>query len=241
MCHALAIDTFEILAHYNVTTAITRAGARLCVLIDNPLPFEFFSREEVRHYETILSQGLLDPALQGGFAAARTLEERHMACGVACERCTCGDIKKMALGAGVPDAIARIFAAVDKLRDYNPGQTLFWVDAIIGPSNANSNAVVFDPNNYAADKDRLHRFLYGALLKAGARDLYQLLLESPMIGVTRNDPVAATRAILAALAGADPDNLRPDKLSPGIGCRCMRTFISSIGETTPNRAEARRL
>src|SRR5262249_51683473 len=152
MCHALTIDTFEVLAHYRITTAITRASARLCVLMDNPLPFGFFTRDEVRHHESILSQALLDAGLRGGFAAARLLAERHVACGVACERCTCGDLREMALGAGASEGTTRIFAALDKLRNNDPGKTLEIVDGIIGPANANNAAVTFNPNDYAADQ-----------------------------------------------------------------------------------------
>ena len=209
-CHALAIDTFEVLAHYKITTTIIRSGARLCVLIENPLQFGFFTRDVVREHETILSQILLDPNLRGGFAAARLLAEREVACAVACQRCICGDPRAILLGSGVSDAITRANAAAQKLKDNSPVVTLSWVDAIIGPHGTDSNAVVFDPHNYEVDKDRLHRWIYGALLKLGQPRLYELLIDPGAINWS--DPVSATRSILAALGTTDPDTLRPETL-----------------------------
>lgn len=88
MCHALSLDYFEILANYAVRTEFDAVGARLCVLLENPVDFRV-DRTLLRVHEDTLRPALLAPSHRGGFDAARLLAARERACAAACHQCDC--------------------------------------------------------------------------------------------------------------------------------------------------------
>ncbi|MBF5046056.1 hypothetical protein FGE12_26820 [Aggregicoccus sp. 17bor-14] len=206
-CRCLAVDSFEVLSHYRITTTILRAEARPCVLVELPLPFTTFNRARLRQYESLLSPALLDASLKGGFAAARLLAARDFACQVACERCLCGDAKTLLLSPAVSDALTKVQGAARDLRAANPRTALAWIDALLGNHGGNSNATVFDPTKLAPD---VQRWLYTLALAEESRALYELLVSPATLD--RSDTLLATRSLLGALGGSNPDDLRPDKL-----------------------------
>ncbi len=74
MCHTLTLNYFETLAHYTITTELDAPAARLCVLLSSPYGPSFtFSKQNIRLYEGVLRQVLLQPELGTGFAAAHKL------------------------------------------------------------------------------------------------------------------------------------------------------------------------
>lgn len=73
MCHALTLNYFEVLAHYEIRTALQLAGARLCVLVKHPYAQLTFTKNNIRVYEGALRQVLLQPELLDGFDAARKI------------------------------------------------------------------------------------------------------------------------------------------------------------------------
>ncbi len=72
-CRTLALDYFEQLAHYTITTRFEEERVRVVVMIDNPLRTTPFTNMTLRTNETALRQSLLNPELGEGFAAARLL------------------------------------------------------------------------------------------------------------------------------------------------------------------------
>ncbi|MBZ9643988.1 hypothetical protein, partial [Streptomyces sp. PSKA30] len=73
LCHTLNLDYYEVLAHYDITTAFLPADTKLCAMVDNPMSVSSFEEPIVLVNETALRDGLLDPALADGFEAIRLL------------------------------------------------------------------------------------------------------------------------------------------------------------------------
>jgi hypothetical protein len=122
-CRTLNFDYFEILANYTVSTQFDADGARLCVLVKNPLTVPF-DRALLREHERTLRPALLAPDLVDGFAAARLLEARSHFCQAACARCQCtaggtaGD--ETSLVQAVALAVAGVSAAFKRLPSADP-------------------------------------------------------------------------------------------------------------------------
>ncbi|WP_419998569.1 hypothetical protein [Streptomyces boninensis] len=73
MCHTLNLDYYEVLAHYDISTAFLPQDTKLCAMVANPISVTRFEEHIVRVNETALHDGLLDPALADGFEAIRLL------------------------------------------------------------------------------------------------------------------------------------------------------------------------
>lgn len=73
LCHTLNLDYYEILAHYDITTAFLSEDTKLCAMVQNPISVPVFTDEIVRGNETALRDALLDRALVEGFDAIRLL------------------------------------------------------------------------------------------------------------------------------------------------------------------------
>ncbi|NGO76343.1 hypothetical protein G6045_11825 [Streptomyces sp. YC504] len=73
LCHTLNLDYYEVLAHYDISTAFLPADTKLCAMVDNPMSVSSFEANIVAVNETALRDGLLDPALADGFEAIRYL------------------------------------------------------------------------------------------------------------------------------------------------------------------------
>ncbi|MER6160928.1 hypothetical protein ABT147_36310 [Streptomyces sp. NPDC001868] len=73
MCHTLNLDYYEVLAHYDISTAFLPQDTRLCAMVENPISVIRFEEPAVLVNETALRDGLLDPALADGFEAIRLL------------------------------------------------------------------------------------------------------------------------------------------------------------------------
>lgn len=88
---SLTVAFFEVLAHYEITTALQREAVRLVVLIPSAelSGIRHFEGRHVREHESALRLALMDRALAGGFDAARLLEARDRACAVLCSGCDC--------------------------------------------------------------------------------------------------------------------------------------------------------
>ena len=132
-CRTLNFDYFEILANYTVSTQFDADGARLCVLVKNPMTMAL-DRTLLREHEHTLRPALLAPDLVDGFAAARLLEARGHFCQAACARCQCGAGTagdETSLVQAVANAVAGVgtvfrrlpFAAPDPMYDILTKQT----------------------------------------------------------------------------------------------------------------------
>jgi hypothetical protein len=73
LCHTLNLDYYEVLAHYDITTAFLPADTKLCAMVENPVSVRAFTDEIVRVNETALRDALLDRALSEGFDAIQLL------------------------------------------------------------------------------------------------------------------------------------------------------------------------
>ncbi|MEU2289053.1 hypothetical protein ABZ614_45495 [Streptomyces sp. NPDC013178] len=73
LCHTLNLDYYEVLAHYDISTAFLPDDTKLCAMVDNPMSVSSFEESIVLVNETALRDGLLDPALADGFEAIRYL------------------------------------------------------------------------------------------------------------------------------------------------------------------------
>jgi hypothetical protein len=90
-CHTLTVAFSEILANYEVDTAVRADQARLVVLVNSGSlqAIENFTPAVIRAHESSLRLALLDRALEDGFDAARFLDARERACKILCEGCDC--------------------------------------------------------------------------------------------------------------------------------------------------------
>jgi hypothetical protein len=70
----LTLDYYQMMAHYDVETVIDRAGARLCLLVDSPLPVRI-NRQFLLTHERVLRSVLIDADLLPAFEAVRALAD----------------------------------------------------------------------------------------------------------------------------------------------------------------------
>jgi hypothetical protein len=91
MCRTLTLDYFEVLAHYDVTTAFDKDDAEVCVFVPFPplLQNKIFSEVDLRIHEQPLRAALLDRALADGFEAARRSYARMWAMMHVCDGPEC--------------------------------------------------------------------------------------------------------------------------------------------------------
>jgi hypothetical protein len=91
MCHALDLDYFEVVAGYDVTTALDVPAARLCVLTTQFLPGEIDDLDFMLSSEDALRESLLAPSLYAqAFDALHTLLAWKAICDVKCgTHCPC--------------------------------------------------------------------------------------------------------------------------------------------------------
>ena len=133
MCRTLTLDYFEVLAHYNVTTAFDRDNAEVCVFVPLPLSLrnKVFAEQDLRVHERALVAALLDSRLADGFQAARTTYARTWAMQHVCDRPKCDHPRPPATsgpndGGGTPRAaldaaVARVVSAARALRSASLG------------------------------------------------------------------------------------------------------------------------
>jgi hypothetical protein len=88
LCHTVTYHYFQLDAQYHVTTQYTTSEAVFVILVPNPLPPPY-TIDYIRAHETVLRGALLDPAVAGGFDAARTIWKLQNATAVICNDCAC--------------------------------------------------------------------------------------------------------------------------------------------------------
>jgi len=114
-CRTLNVDHFEVLANYQVTTALLLDQTRLVVLIDNPVALQA-TRPFVLANEGVLRRVLLSSVYAAGIDAIRTLATWERICEVKCApRCACEQTPGAppAGNAAVDAALAQLTDAAD--------------------------------------------------------------------------------------------------------------------------------
>lgn len=121
-CHSLTVPFFEVLANYQVSTAVRGDQVRLVALIKSSLlsGVTVIDRAFIRSHESALRLALLDRTLEDGFDAARFLDARERACDVLCNSCSCEEEDSGEADGSkweaLADAARKVAAAATKIR-----------------------------------------------------------------------------------------------------------------------------
>lgn len=160
-CHTLTTAYFEILANYQVETALRADAIRLVVLLESSSLAQIprFDRAYIRSHERTLALALLDSTLAPGFEAARYLDSRERACGVLCQGCGC---ESTSTAARDPewDALAAALRAL--------GQAVGALRSAVTLGTLVRQAVTDPANIPASVQDAFHRYIFERALATKA-------------------------------------------------------------------------
>lgn len=199
MCSTLNMDYFEILATYEITTELLVDQVRLCVLVDNPIPFGAISTDFLPAFEGALRPALLSPEVYTkGFAAARSLAASRRFCDVKCApACRCDAPPAASPGsagtgttAGTQIALAG-GAVIKAIRDIQAASP----NALCALANG---VTIGDENVWAAARTLFHRWLYARLMELIAPRWWAACRE--LLATTTLAPDAAERFLGTANA-----------------------------------------
>jgi hypothetical protein len=202
-CRTLNVDHFEVLANHRVQTRLLLPQARLCVLIDNPIPLQA-TRQFVLANEGPLRRALLSAAYAPGFDAVRLLATRDRLCEVTCAPpCSCE-------GAGAPPSGN---PAVDAARDQVKNAADFVAATINSVNAAQPDALIAlgaqcssagGEAAWAAAKQQFHQWLYARLMDTVAARWWTECRQFSATGADHS-PVGAERFL--ATANAQPADI----------------------------------
>ncbi len=198
-CHTLTTAYFEILADYQVETALRTDDIRLVVLLESAslAQIRTFDRAFIRSHERTLTLALLDSTLLAGFEAARFLDARERACAILCQGCACGSSSAPANDPAwepLAAALRSLDAAVGTLR------TPVTLGSVI-------QSAMTDPTSISATvRDAFHRYIFGKALASKAPGL---LAGLGGLGLSAPTPATAdaTAAIINGLSSETIDAL----------------------------------
>ncbi|RYC14863.1 hypothetical protein [Nocardioides zhouii] len=163
-CHTLTTAYFEILADYQVETALRADAIRLVVLLESAslAQIRTFDRAFIRSHERTLTLALMDSTLLPGFEAARFLDARERACAILCQGCDCGSSSAPSRAPewdALAAALQALGVAVGTLR------TPVTLGSVI-------QSAMTDPTSIPTTvEDAFHRYIFGKALASKAPGL----------------------------------------------------------------------
>ena len=234
-CHTLTVPFFEVLANYQVSTAVRGDQVRLVALVKSSMlsTVEVIDRAFVRSHEQALRLALLDRTLVDGFDAARFLDARERACDVLCNSCSCEDEDSGEADGSAWDAVEgaarKVAEAVTKIRGKTVRYPATVREVVPPPFGFGLTAPIIT----AAAKDiKSHLFNRSLAMNAPSllNDLAAIGVGPPPMALRTSQARAMARVIAAlpppalALLPADP------RVADGVGWEMYGITLAFVPE-----------